>query len=51
MHANSEALCQLCDSVIAEVVTSSTIAGVTEMVDDAIVCSKCFDEERGDIYT
>ena len=43
--------CQLCDSVITEVVTSSTIAGVTEMVDDAIVCSKCFDEERGDIYT
>lgn len=39
-------LCESCDAVISEVVTSSTIPGVTEMIDDAVVCSRCFDEAR-----
>jgi len=41
-----KAVCEFCDAVISEVVTHSTIPGVTEMVDDAVVCSECFDEAR-----
>lgn len=40
--------CEICDAVIAEVVTNSTIAGVAEFVGGHQVCSKCFDEERGE---
>tara|TARA_B100001996_G_C18135572_1_gene390891 strand:+ start:274 stop:420 length:147 start_codon:yes stop_codon:yes gene_type:complete len=39
--------CQACGSVIAEVVTRSTIPGVDEFIDGVgFVCSKCFDAER-----
>jgi len=42
--------CQICGDEIAMVQTHSTILGVTEMVDDLIVCSRCFDDERGELY-
>tara|TARA_B100000929_G_scaffold155790_1_gene123417 strand:- start:30 stop:167 length:138 start_codon:yes stop_codon:yes gene_type:complete len=42
--------CAICGDDIATVKTHSTIPGVTEMVDDLIVCSKCFDEARGELY-
>ena len=42
--------CQICGDEIATVQTNSTIPGVTEMVDDLIVCSRCFDDERGELY-
>jgi len=50
MSLSPKQLCELCDSVISEVVTRSTIPGVTEMIDDAVVCSECFDEARGELY-
>ena len=40
--------CQICGDEIETVQTRSTIPGVTEMVDDLIVCSRCFDDERGE---
>ena len=40
--------CAICGDDIATVQTHSTIPGVTEMVDDLIVCSRCFDDERGE---
>ena len=46
MSLSPKQLCELCDAVISEVVPRSSIPGVTEMVDDAVVCSKCFDEAR-----
>ena len=42
-------LCELCERVIDDIVTHSTIPGVTEMVDDAVVCSECFDKSRGEL--
>ena len=42
--------CQICDAEIATVKTHSSIPGVTEMVNDLIVCSRCFDDERGELY-
>jgi hypothetical protein len=48
MSLSPKQLCELCEQVISEVVTSSTIPGVTEMVGNAVVCSECFDEERGE---
>jgi hypothetical protein len=43
-------LCESCDAVISEVVTSSTIPGVKEFVDGVgFVCSKCFDQARREI--
>ena len=42
-------LCELCERVIDDIVTHSTIPGVTEMIDDAVVCSECFDKARGEL--
>ena len=49
MSVSPKQLCELCDAIISEVVTRSTIPGVTEMIDDDVVCSKCFDDERGEL--
>ena len=46
MSLSPKQLCELCEQVISEVVTHSTIPGVTEMVGNDIVCSECFDEAR-----
>jgi len=48
MNISGVTECELCEQVISEVVTSSTIPGVTEMVGNDIVCSECFDEARGE---
>ena len=42
--------CAICGADIETVQTHSTIPGVTEMIDDLIVCSRCFDDERGELY-
>ena len=39
MNISGVTECELCEQVISEVVTSSTIPGVTEMVGNDIVCS------------
>ena len=41
--------CELCGRVISEVITHSTIPGATEMIDNTIVCSECFDKARGEL--
>ena len=42
--------CCICGADIETVQTESTIPGVTEYVDDLMVCSRCFDEARGELY-
>ncbi len=39
--------CQVCGTVISEVITRSTIPGVHEFIGGMQVCSRCFDKERG----
>ena len=49
MSRSPKQLCEQCEQVIDDVITHSTIPGVTEMIDNAVVCSECFDKVRGEL--